>query len=49
MRGIMCSPAGNQGLLSDETYASLVADALQMNGYAAGKTPLTTGDGTTQR
>jgi PQQ-dependent dehydrogenase (s-GDH family) len=42
-------PPANPGSLSDETYASLVAYVLQMNGYAAGETPLTTGDGTTLR
>ena len=30
-------------------YANLVAYILQMNDYAAGETPLTTGDGTTLR
>ena len=38
-------PPANPGSLSDETYASLVAYVLQMNGYAAGETPFTTGDG----
>jgi hypothetical protein len=42
-------PPANPGSLSDETYASLVAYVLQMNDYAAGDTPLTTGDGTTLR
>ena len=42
-------PPANPGSLSDETYASIVAYMLQMNGYAAGETPFTTGDGTTLR
>jgi mono/diheme cytochrome c family protein len=42
-------PPANPGTLPDETYASLVAYILQMNGYAAGDTALTTGDGTTLR
>ena len=42
-------PPASPGSLSDETYASLVAYILQMNGYAAGETPLTTGDGMTLR
>jgi PQQ-dependent dehydrogenase (s-GDH family) len=42
-------PPANPGSLSDETYGSLVAYVLQMNGYAAGETPFTTGDGTTLR
>ena len=42
-------PPANPGSLSDETYANLVAYMLQMNDYAAGETPLTTGDGTTLR
>ena len=43
-------PPANPGSLPEETYASIVADAdLQMNDYAAGDTPLTTGDGTTLR
>ena len=42
-------PPANPGSLSDATYASIVAYVLQMNGYAAGETPLTTGDGMTLR
>ncbi len=42
-------PPANPGSLSDDTYASIVAYVLQVNGYAAGETPLTTGDGTTLR
>jgi hypothetical protein len=42
-------PPANPGSLSDATYANLIAYVLQMNGYAAGETPLTTGDGTTLR
>ena len=42
-------PPANPGSLPDETYANLVAYILQMNDYAAGETPLTTGDGTTLR
>ena len=42
-------PPASPGSLSDEAYASMVAYVLQMNGYAAGETPLTTGDGTTLR
>jgi mono/diheme cytochrome c family protein len=42
-------PPANPGSLSDATYATLVAYILQMNDYAAGETPLTTGDGTTLR
>jgi PQQ-dependent dehydrogenase (s-GDH family) len=42
-------PPASPGSLSDQTYASLIAYVLQMNGYAAGETPLTTGDGTTLR
>jgi mono/diheme cytochrome c family protein len=42
-------PPANPGSLSDETYANLVAYVLQMNDYAAGETPVTTGDGTTLR
>ena len=42
-------PPASPGSLSDETYASLVAYVLQMNDYAAGEKPLTTGDGTTLR
>ena len=42
-------PPANPGSLSDETYASIIAYVLQVNGYAAGETALTTGDGTTLR
>jgi mono/diheme cytochrome c family protein len=42
-------PPANAGSLSDETYASIIAYVLQVNGYAAGETALTTGDGTTLR
>ncbi|HKY20367.1 MAG TPA: glucose/sorbosone family PQQ-dependent dehydrogenase [Vicinamibacterales bacterium] len=42
-------PPANPGSLSDETYASLIAYMLQVNGYAAGETAFTTGDGTTLR
>jgi hypothetical protein len=42
-------PPATPGALSDETHASIVAYVLQMNGYAAGETPLTTGNGTTLR
>jgi mono/diheme cytochrome c family protein len=42
-------PPANPGSLSDETYARIVAYVLQVNGYAAGETAFTTGDGTTLR
>ena len=42
-------PPANPGSLPDETYASMIAYVLQVNGYAAGETALTTGDGTTLR
>jgi PQQ-dependent dehydrogenase (s-GDH family) len=42
-------PPANPGSLSDATYASIIAYVLQVNGYAAGETALTTGDGTTLR
>jgi mono/diheme cytochrome c family protein len=42
-------PPANPGSLSDETYASMIAYVLQVNGYAAGETAFTTGDGTTLR
>ena len=42
-------PPANPGSLSDETYANIVAYVLQVNGYAAGETALTTGDGMTLR
>lgn len=46
---IVCVSLIAQDGLSDETYANLVAYVLQVNGYAAGETALTTGDGTTLR
>ena len=42
-------PPANPGSLSDPTYANILAYILQVNGYAAGETPFTTGDGTTLR
>lgn len=42
-------PPANPGSLPDATYASILAYILQMNDYAAGDTPFTTGDGTTVR
>jgi len=42
-------PPANPGSLPEATYANLVAYILQMNDYAAGDTPFTTGDGTTLR
>jgi mono/diheme cytochrome c family protein len=42
-------PPANPGSLPDDAYANIVAYMLQMNGYAAGETPFTTGDGTTLR
>jgi len=42
-------PPASPGSLSDETYASIIAYVLQVNGYAAGETALTTGEGTTLR
>jgi mono/diheme cytochrome c family protein len=42
-------PPENPGSLPDATYASIVAYVLQVNGYASGETPLTTGDGMTLR
>ena len=42
-------PPANPGSLSDQTYASILAYILQVNGYAASETPFTTGDGTTLR
>ena len=42
-------PPANPGSLPDETYASIVAYILQVNGYAAGETRLTTGEGMTLR
>jgi PQQ-dependent dehydrogenase (s-GDH family) len=42
-------PPANPGSLSDAAYASIVAYMLQVNGYAAGETAFTTGDGSTLR
>ena len=42
-------PPASPGSLSDEAYANIVAYVLQVNGYAAGETALTTGDGMTLR
>jgi mono/diheme cytochrome c family protein len=42
-------PPANPGSLGDDTYARILAYILQMNGYAAGETPFTTGEGTTLR
>ena len=42
-------PPANPGSLPDATYAGILAYILQMNDYAAGETPFTTGDGTTLR
>jgi hypothetical protein len=42
-------PPANPASLSEGTYAAIVAYVLQVNGYAAGETPFTTGDGTTLR
>jgi mono/diheme cytochrome c family protein len=42
-------PPANPGSLPDQAYASIIAYVLQVNGYAAGETALTTGDGTTLR
>ena len=42
-------PPANPGSLSDEAYANIVAYVLQVNGYAAGGTALTTGAGMTLR
>jgi hypothetical protein len=42
-------PPETPGSLPDATYASIVAYILQMNGYAAGETAFTTGEGTTLR
>ena len=42
-------PPANPGSLPDETYANILAYILQVNDYAAGETPFTTGDGTTLR
>jgi mono/diheme cytochrome c family protein len=42
-------PPANPGSLPDQTYASITAYILEVNGYAAGNTPLTTGEGMTLR
>ena len=42
-------PPSSPGSLPDAAYASILAYILQMNEYAAGETPFTTGDGTTLR
>jgi mono/diheme cytochrome c family protein len=42
-------PPETPGSLPDATYSNIVAYILQVNGYAAGDTPFTTGDGTTLR
>jgi hypothetical protein len=42
-------PPANPGSLTDATYTNIVAYILQVNGYAAGETPLTTGEGMTLR
>ena len=42
-------PPADPGSLTDETYANILAYVLQVNGYAAGETPFTTGEGTTLR
>jgi mono/diheme cytochrome c family protein len=42
-------PPANPASLSDQTYANIIAYILQVNGYAAGETAFTTGDGTTLR
>src|SRR5688500_5125005 len=42
-------PPANPGSLPDATYTNIVAYILQVNGYAAGETPLTTGEGMTLR
>jgi mono/diheme cytochrome c family protein len=42
-------PPANPGSLGDDTYARILAYILQVNDYAAGETPFTTGDGTTLR
>ena len=39
-------PPANPGSLPDQTYANILAYILQVNGYAAGEAPFTTGDGT---
>jgi PQQ-dependent dehydrogenase (s-GDH family) len=40
-------PPANPGSLPDATYANILAYMLQVNGYAAGETAFTTGDGAT--
>ncbi len=40
-------PPANPGSLPDETYRNILAYILQVNGYAAGETAFTTGDGAT--
>jgi mono/diheme cytochrome c family protein len=40
-------PPANPGSLPDETYRNILAYVLQVNGYAAGETAFTTGDGAT--
>jgi len=42
-------PPASPGSLPDQTYANILAYVLQVNGYAAGETAFTTGDGTTLR
>lgn len=42
-------PPANPGSLTDDTYANIVAYILEVNGYKAGETPLTTGEGMTLR
>jgi mono/diheme cytochrome c family protein len=42
-------PPASPGSLPDATYANVIAYILQVNDYAAGETPFTTGDGTTLR
>jgi len=42
-------PPANPGSLPDAAYSSILAYILQVNGYPAGETPFTTGDGTTLR
>jgi len=42
-------PPASPGSLPDQTYANILAYVLQVNGYAAGETAFTTGDGTSLR
>ena len=42
-------PPANPGSLPDQTYANILAYVLEVNGYPAGDTAFTTGDGTTLR